>query len=191
MSLACFELETFHMPVTSQNAVHACRLFSATFGTPRNVYYPGCGNDTSPTIAFPESTIIFLDPLHDGLKEIKKEFPNAVTVCARAEDVPLGAKYDLVLDIHSHAPFEAEIRDLKVGGHLLIANKMSDRAFEHQKLMLVAVTPWKSEYAEDGLAGMEVVNLERYKEIEPNPPRFSFSNKRKIKAPFYVFRKIG
>ncbi|HTR18411.1 MAG TPA: hypothetical protein VMH91_00285 [Candidatus Paceibacterota bacterium] len=132
-----------------------------------------------------------MDPIKNGLDEIKKEFPNAVTICQKAEDIPPGAKYDLVLDIHSHAPFEAEIRDLRIRGHLLIANKGSDRAFDNQQLELIAVIPWKSEYSEDGLAGVERSGLERYKEIDPNHPKFSFSNKRKVKASFYVFRKIA
>jgi hypothetical protein len=166
--------------------VAACKAFALRFGKPSTVYYPGCGNDASPSVAFPDAQIIYLDPVQAGLKEIQTQFPQAVVVIGVAEDALAGAQYDLVLDIHSHAPFDMEIRDLRRSGHLLIATKRSDHAFDSPRLELAgAMQPTASAMLVD------TENLDRYKEEDQNHPKFSFSNRRLIKAPFYVFNKIA
>ena len=170
----------------SEGVVQACRLFERQFGKPNRVYYPGCGNDSSPSTAFPGIPIVYCDPVQEGLFEIARESPKSVFVCDRAENAPADTFiYDLVLDVHSHAPFEAEIRDLRVGGYLLIANKKTKHTFEHPELELAAAI---NEL--DGYATLDAYGLERYIALDPNPSANSFSNNRLLKARFYVFRKI-
>lgn len=169
---------------TNELTIKACRAFVKHFGTPPTVYYPGCGNDWSPSEALKNSTIVYLDPVQAGLDEIKAHIPHAITICAKAEDVAPGARYDLVLNMHSHAPFEVQVRDLRRGSDLLIANKMSDAAFDHDGMELVAAMNLRS----DALV-MDAVDLEKYLEEDPEAPKIRWTNRRKIKAPYYVFRK--
>lgn len=166
------------------HVIAACAAFANRFGTPVNVFYPGCGSDSSPSVAFPDSTVVYCDPNAQGLDEIKREFRTAITLESTVEDVQPGARYELVLNVHSQGPFEAQIRDLRRGGHLLIMNKMSDQAFDHQDLVLVAAMNSQG----DKLV-VDTDDLERYYEEDPTAPKVSFSNRRKIKALFYVFCK--
>src|SRR4051812_31390858 len=103
--------------------INACVAYAAQFGMPTHVYYPACGNDASPSVAFPEAKITYLDIDAGGLLQIKNAYPDAMVVHRPAETMPSGGIYDLTIDIHSHAPFEAETRHMMPGNHLLIANK--------------------------------------------------------------------
>ncbi len=175
----------------SPSVVDVCEKFAKTFGKPESVYYPGCGDDSSPYVGFPDTDIVFVDPEERSIASLVCECPNATTICTKAENVRRGRKFDLVLSVHSHAPFEAEIWDLKIGGRLIIANKMSDRAFEHSKqLALVGACRWKTGYVHDGLGDIETSDLDKYKEVDPNYRIPTFSNRRKIKAAFYIFERI-
>jgi len=169
---------------TNKLVLSACRAYAKHFGTPGTVFYPGCGNDASPSLALPNSAVINLDPVQRGLDEIKAQHAAAITVCAKAEDVPPGARYDLVVDVHSHAPFAARVRDLKRGGNLLVANKTSDDAFDSSEFELVAVM-----IGTDEDLRVVVDDIEKYVEEDPNAPKVRMHNRRKTRAPFYVFRK--
>ena len=166
---------------------NACVLFAKYMGRPSRVYYPACGKDASPPEAFPGAYVVYLDIEEQGLLEIQREYADARAVHLPAEVYDPDGRFDFVLSVHSHAPFEAEIKFLQKDGFLLIANKMSDRAFDHPNLELVAVI---TEQPGEGRE-MLFTDLERFEEVDPSPEEFSFSNRRKIKAPFYVFRKIA
>jgi hypothetical protein len=167
-----------------QHFLAVSRVFVRAFGNPQRIFYPGCGNDGTPSRAFPDADIVYLDIAEHGLAEIRSAFPGARTVHAPAEAYASSEPFDLVLDIHSHAPFEAEVRQLKRGGYLLVANKTSDRAFDSSSFKLVAAI-----HVEGCEMRVELANLEKYREVDPEPPRFSFSNTRKLKAQYYVFRR--
>lgn len=163
-------------------------LFRNHFAKPERVYYPGCGYDATPAIAFYGSAVTFLDIAADGLKAIRQLLPNATTVLAPAESFAPEMPFDLVIDSHSHAPFEAEVKDLKSGGHLIIATKGSDKAFNSDKFTLVGAVHI---VRGGGIYTQSLVteNLVKYKEIDPEHHQFSFSNSRRLKATQYIFRK--
>ena len=45
-------------------------------------------------------------------------------------------------------------------------------------------------FTNEEAAWTDSTDLERFKELDPDHPEISFSNRRKVKAQFYVFRKI-
>lgn len=159
--------------------------FLNTFGTPGNVYYPGCGNDATPGLGFPESRVVFLDP---ELKEaiITSCIPSAYFIRSKAEDYNSSIPFDLVIDMHSYAPFADEVKDLKVGGHLIIADKMADRAFDDPRFELVGAAEYK--YEDDNAVDvvLSINDLEKHLEEEPRQT-ISFHSRRKNRAAFYVF----
>jgi hypothetical protein len=169
------------------NSVHLklYEYFTSMFGTPSNVYYPGCGNDATPGLGFPESRVVFLDS-EPKAAIITSRIPSAYFIRSKAEDYSSSTPFDLVIDMHSHAPFADEVKDLKVGGHLIIADKMADRAFDDPRFELVGAAKYKYE---DGNA-VDVVlstnDLEKHLEEEPRQ-MISFSSRRKNKAAYYIF----
>lgn len=164
------------------------KTFRKHFGEPHRIYYPGCGNDITPAIAFPQSHITFLD-VEDWRREITKQIPGATVIQMDAKKYKAPQPFDLVIDIHSHAPFVSEIKDLKIGGWLLISNKTSEEAFRSEAMALSGVM-----LEAKGDASSYVLiknNLARFEEVEEEVKEISFSNDRKIKAPYYIFRKVS
>lgn len=157
------------------------------FGKPENVYYPGCGPDATPGLAFPESNVVFLD-IKDWRKVILTRIPNAKVIYLPTEEFVSSVQFDLVINMHSHAPFLSQVKDLKINGHLVIANKMSEYAFSHHSFELIGVVVEESGSDGNYLSSKLVTEeLEIYEEegTDDNP----FSNNRKVKVPYYIFRK--
>lgn len=176
------------LPFVNSDLLVLGDLFWRRIAKPARVYYPGCGTDATPGVVFLESHVVFLDCESFGLECIRKLLPNSELVHARAESYSPQQPFDLVIDMHSHAPFDAEVKDLRSGGHLIIANKMSDNAFDSPLFELVAVFVVNRENEpEDVRHGLILKGLDAYEEqgTGNNP----FSNRRKLKARYYVFRK--
>lgn len=169
--------------------LEVCGLFEQSFGTPKRIYYPACGNDATPSIAFPDSEIVYLDPNRTALRAIQKKIPTAYTVEGVAEEYTPNQQFDLVIDVHSFAPFEAEIKDLQTNGLLFIANKMSDRAFDSKDMKLVGVILDRDDKNKTQTPILHTSALRKFEEEDPTHPKISFSNRRKIKAAYYIFRK--
>jgi hypothetical protein len=164
--------------------LEAGKLYISRFEYPKSVYYPGCGVDATPGIVFEESRLVFLDT-ENWRKQIIKAVPTATFVHGDARSYRAGYEFDLVIDIHSHAPFVEEARELKTGGHLIIATKGSDRAFDSSSFGLVGAMVM----TQDGTLELVTEQLEKFREEAETSSEFSFSNRRKIKANYYVFQK--
>ncbi len=162
----------------------ACEKYLALYGEPNRVYCPGCGNDASPSVVFPNATIVYLDPNVVGLAEIKDEFPDAEVVHATAEEYAPKGEFGLVVSMRAHAPMTAQIRSLRVGGHVLIDNTFSERAFESPGLELIAAITEDS-----GMYAIIAGDMARFLEVDPDNNPYDFTNSRKEKAAYYVFRK--
>lgn len=165
--------------------------YRARFGDPEMVYYPGCGGDVTPSRVFLQSKITYLD-IPDSPIESVRQFVRDVdrVVSSTAEAFEAEYSFDLVLSIHSHAPLVSELKDLKSGGYLLMANKMADQAFGDEDLTLVGVF----QYQEDGESNVLAVdlvqdNIGKYSELDPEHPVVSFTNARLHQVPFYLFQK--
>ncbi len=171
-------------PEIRKEFLELAKLYTNTFGEPKNVYYPGCGTDATPIHAFPNSTVVLVDSEDEYLTGTRKKFPHAIVLTTRAEEYTPEEKFDLVISIHSHAPLDAEIKDLKKGGRLIIRNKMADSAFDNSSLRLVAVTTGSSENIES----ISTDELDSYliQDLAMNSP---WTAGRKF-ASYYIFEKI-
>jgi hypothetical protein len=170
-------------------ALIAFKHYIGAFGNPNRIYYPGCGSDSSPSQGFPNSHITYLDINNSGLSLIRKTVPGVTTVHSQAERWRSVDSFDMVLSIDSRAPFDDEVKDLKIGGHLLISNKMSDRALDSLRFTLIGIIFTDGRF--DGR--VETGILDKYKEDDPDyvPSYFKNSNRRKEKPAFYVLEKVS
>ena len=176
-------------PDIRSGSIEMYGLFTAEFGKPKKVYYPGCGTDLTPGVAFPESSVVFLDP-EPWEDVIASHLPKVVFVQRKAEDYSFSSEFDLVINIHSHAPFLHQVKDLKRGGYLIISNKTSDHAFDDVQFELVGViSENRNKDGDHQSYDLLTMGLQIFIEEEAEPEEYSFSNRRKIKAPYYIFRK--
>jgi len=180
-----------HIEDARPHEILVLEAYRAIFCDPEAVYYPGCGGDVTPSSVFLQSRITYLDipdsPI-ESVRQVVRKVDRVVS--STAEEFEPESSFDLVLSIHSHAPLVSELKDLKSGGHLLMANKMADQAFGSEGLLLVGVF----KYQEDGESNVLAVDfmqegIEKYTEADPEPPVFSFTNARLHQAPFYLFQK--
>lgn len=169
--------------------------YEKQFGIPSQVFYPGCGTDVTPAKAFTNSKVIFLDPSESAKNTFTKKPYSFVPT--NAENYQAESQHDLVIDMHSQANLQAEIKDLKIGGKLLISNKTAEPAFANSNLKLVGIV--KDSHKQP--VTIETTNLEEYTDVDPryNPTMelierlgiFGFKNYRKTSAEFYIFEKIA
>ena len=175
--------------------------FKETFGVPERIFYPACGNDASVIYAFKDcdAKIVYLDP-SNSILDVQKHVENQADIKASLKflkskiqdfvnDEEFKARFDLLISIHSHAPFEQEIASLKSGGYLIIATKGSDKALDSSELELRSAV----HIHEDNSGERRVIfdtDTDRYYELDPEVQGMTFSNRRKCKANFYIFRKI-
>jgi hypothetical protein len=166
------------------------KKFAENLGNPKKMFYPACGTDITPTKAFPEADITYLDvpgPVIEAVRDVVGK--TSTVIASKAEDYNAPEEFDLVLSVHSHAPHEHEVKDLKKGGRLLIANKCSDPAFENKDLKLVGVFHEKND--ENGSVtdvNIKTEKLRKYKKIDPKK-QSPFVNSRKHYANYYLFQK--
>ncbi len=176
-----------------QDQMRAFDLFKQEFGYPEMVLYSGCGTDSTVAFAFQDARQIFcVDPndiyistLEKYLKDkshdlyAKIQFLNQGT-----ETIPYG-NFDLVVSIHSQAPFNAEFDKIKPGGYLFICRKRSDYALDHSALRLLGVIDMTNSNEPQLITD----KLDDYYEIDPDAPEITFGNRRRLQAEFYIFRK--
>jgi len=67
------ESQTEQRPEVSEELVEAYRIFDKTFNPKRDViYYPSCGFDSSLSVIFPDSRIIYVDSDKESVSTLKK-----------------------------------------------------------------------------------------------------------------------
>lgn len=103
----------------SRSLISAYKFFQRKFGTPKSIIYPCCYVDTSPTIAFPNSRIVYVDNNPKLVEPFKRKCLDFV--CADAREYHPRSKHDLLLILNPTLRTEG-LTHLVVNNGLIIAN---------------------------------------------------------------------
>lgn len=137
-----FELD--HLKFQSEHIQsHVRLLFVASDGPTRDcpdrVYYPCCGDDASPSFAFPHAVVTYVDQREEAIRALQEQGLNAHV--GQAETFCLEEEQDLVILINPNGFHRNMVNRIRIGGHVY-CNGSHETAYDIQQLpdfLLVAV----------------------------------------------------
>ncbi|WP_336328635.1 hypothetical protein [Halovenus sp. HT40] len=145
-------------PFTVDDRVTQYEAFARHFDvTPEVVYYPGAGQDVSPSAAFPESRVVYADVDAAAMDELDKAGYETVSADATAHELETGA--DVILFQNAGLMEESIVeRNLREGGWVLANNHLESA--EHvdalETVELVGVIP------DENRRAVNTLNLDGY-----------------------------
>lgn len=108
-------------PEISQQLVRAFKIFANRFlAEPQFIYYPSSSTDTSPSVVFPNSRIVYLDIDDKAISSLQRQGYEAVHDSAL--QYSLSEQSDLLLLLSPFVSYERPARNLKVGGYIFCNN---------------------------------------------------------------------
>jgi|TARA_Y100000310_G_C20652362_1_gene800132 hypothetical protein len=112
------ELESWNNPQYNKENVNIFRKYERKFGTPRSVFYPGCGIDGSPLRGFPNSELVFLDPDRQSVEAMRNGGIQVLEKGIEEHD----EKHDLIILLNPHFSSLLALKNLENGGRIIANN---------------------------------------------------------------------
>lgn len=105
-------------PQPDDRLVASLRTFAAMYcPSLETVYYPGCGTDSSPSVAFPESRVLYADMHVENVLSLRERGFNAMLL--NAEEFVPTVSVDVLLIVNSDFDPRAAAACLRSGGYFL------------------------------------------------------------------------
>lgn len=108
----------YSKPQYSEGLIGVCQAYEQKFGTPRSVFYPGCGIDASPLRGFPNSEVVFLDPDEASARVMRDA---GISILEKGIEDYSG-KHDLILLLNPHFNSVLALNNLKRNGRIIANN---------------------------------------------------------------------
>lgn len=114
-------LEAEIEPRPSDDLVESYKVIARSLGLrPKNIYYPCCGGDTSPSMAFPDSRVIYVD-LDEKVVVAMQKGGYEIYQASAVDYVPEVAP-DLLVLMNPEIKTESMRRTLRSGGYLFCSD---------------------------------------------------------------------
>lgn len=108
-------------PYAHEQSVQTLRVFREVFQcNPRVIYYPGCSSDAAPSLAFPESRVIYVDLTEADIRSLKAKGYEAY--CINAHEYVPDSSPDVLILLNTGVEPEIASRSMEVGSYVLCNN---------------------------------------------------------------------
>ena len=169
----------------------AATLFKERFGIPTRIIYPACGCHSIGSL-FPESEVVYVDPSLEDISLLQGVISSKARALAMTiENFQDATLFDLLVSLNSHAPMEAQLRQLRPGGFVLcnyyFGTKDAERIMQLGSCKLLAII---DSMGDNQTHVMKTDGLEPYLELRDSRNLTDLDAQRTKVAAYYVFKKL-